>query len=125
MLNRVPGGIAWPLITIADPSARFNGCRTWSKLAGAPGVERQNVPTVTRAGMPCRARAWRRALGSSRGDCGPLYRIRVVLPPGPLVTENAASLTGPGPGGGGLPERAGAGPPRVSVKAVAAPAVAA
>jgi hypothetical protein len=51
-----------------------------------------------------------------------LCKISVVLSPGPLVTENAASLTGPGPGGSGLPDRAGPGPPRVSVMAAAAAA---
>src|ERR1700677_1490814 len=115
MLSRVPDGIAWPLITIADPPARFSGCTTWPKLAGA-GVERQNAPTLTKAGMPCCARAWRSALGSSCRYFGPLYRISVVLWPGPLVTENAASLTEPGLGGGGLTGRADAGPARRAVR---------
>src|ERR1700761_710604 len=131
MLSRVPDGIAWPSITIADPSAWVDGCTTWPKLPDASGVERQKVPTVTSAGMPCCARASRSAVGSSCGYFGPLYRISVVLSPGPLVTEHAAGSAGPWLAGEGAPERAGAGParagagpPAVSVMAAAAAAVA-
>src|ERR1700758_4405516 len=102
MLNRVPDGIAWPSITIAEPSARFDGCTTWPRLPGARDVARQKVPTLTKAGMPCRARARRSAPGSSREYFGPLCRISVVLSRGPPVTENAASLTGPRLAGGAL-----------------------
>ena len=104
MLNRVPAGIAWPLITsTSDPSASVDACRIWSKPADEPGVERHRVPTVTSAGMPCRARAWRSALGSSRV---PLRSVSVVLLPGPLVTENAVSSAARGLADGGLPVRA-------------------
>ena len=112
MLNCVPDGIAEPLITItSDPSASVDGRTTWPKLTDAPGVERQNVPTVTSAGMPCRARSARSSLGSS---VAPRRRISVVVLPGPLVTENAARRAGLKLVlGGGLPERAGAGRERI------------
>src|ERR1700740_2167772 len=122
MLSRVPDGIVDPFITTAsDPSAKVFGWMTGPRLTDAPRAGRQKVPTVTCAGMPCRFRAWRSALGSS-WYCWPLRRISVVLSPGPLVTENAVSLTGPELGGGRLPEMAGAtGPPDVSVMAAVAP----
>ena len=47
----------------------------------------------------------------------------MVLLPGPLVSENAVSVAELWLGRGGLPERAGGTPPRVSVRAAAAPAV--
>ena len=53
MLSRVPDGMAAPLITITSvPSGSVDGRTTGPRLTGAPGLERQKVPTVTRAGRP-------------------------------------------------------------------------
>src|SRR5215470_660812 len=80
------------------------------------------LPTVTRAGMPCCARAWRRAPGSSL-YCLPLRRVSVLVPPGPLTTVKAASCALGGVAGGEvLPEEVMPVRPRVTATPAAAPA---
>src|SRR5579859_1258500 len=102
MLSSTPLGMFEPSITMGP--GRAVGCPlagTWiffgpeivttSPTPGAGWTAvRQNCPAVTRAGMPCSARAWRTALGSA--TC-PGYRVSVVVPPGPAATVNAARRT--------------------------------
>ena len=124
-----PWGIAGPLITItSDPSGSVDGCRPGRcRPGGRRGTAEGADGDQGRYAMPRKVRAQR--AGSNRP---PLRRVSLVLRPGPLVTEYAASvrdLSCCGPcwparaGRAGLPGRAGADPARVSVVTAAAAAV--
>src|SRR6516225_7064824 len=79
---------------MGPPFARMAGDPSDTTLP-TPGAGwatvRQNLPAVTRAGMPCFARAWRTELGLI--TCDP-FRVSVVAPSGLVTTENAARWIG-------------------------------